>query len=255
MAIDRRAIVDIAGYGYPIVNEYASGLGRTYQDWTNAEAERKFGRFTKFDQRRGTRAAGRERLSRRQWRRLRRKSRRQPDQLLHSAPNGWTDWVNSCQLVAEGLNAIGINARVSTPEPAAWTQKLISGNYDMAINAYLTGETPHRSLDMAFHSRHVGKSRFAATRFTDPELDSALNNFIATIDPVAQRQAMDKVQMILAANTPYVPLFSNPIWYEYNTRRFKGWFNADNPVARPDVFDGTPERLLHLLALEPVSNS
>ncbi|WP_420243254.1 ABC transporter substrate-binding protein [Roseiterribacter gracilis] len=255
MAIDRRAIVDIAGYGYPIVNEYASGLGRTYQDWTNAEAERKYSRFTKFDK-----DAARALLAESGFRDVNgdgfvENPDGSPISFYILAPNGWTDWVNSSQLVAEGLNAIGINARVSTPEPAAWTQKLISGNYDMAINAYLTGETPHRSLDMAFHSRHVGKSRFAATRFTDPELDTALNNFIATIDPVAQRQAMDRVQMILAANTPYVPLFSNPIWYEYNTRRFKGWFNADNPVARPDVFDGTPERLLHLLAIEPVGNS
>jgi peptide/nickel transport system substrate-binding protein len=122
----------------------------------------------------------------------------------------------------------------------------------MAINGYLTGETPYRSFDMGFHSRFAGKTRFAATRFVDPELDQSLDAFISTIDPAAQRQAMNKVQMILAANMPYVPLYSNPIWYEYDTKRFKGWFNSDNPVARPDVFDGTPERLLHLLALEPV---
>ena len=68
-----------------------------------------------------------------------------------------------------------------------------------------------------------------------------------------QREDMDKVQMIVAANTPYVPLYNNPVWYEYSTKRFKGWFNADNAVAKPDVFDETPERLLHLLALEPVA--
>ncbi|MEI9983651.1 MAG: hypothetical protein WDN69_10875 [Aliidongia sp.] len=73
--------------------------------------------------------------------------------------------MNTTQLVAESLNVIGINARVATPDPAAWTQKLISGNYDMAINSYLTGETPYRSFDTAFHSRFAGKTRFAATRF------------------------------------------------------------------------------------------
>jgi len=49
MAIDRRAIVDIAGYGYPTVNEYASGLGRTYQSWTDQEAEKEFGQYAHFD--------------------------------------------------------------------------------------------------------------------------------------------------------------------------------------------------------------
>lgn len=252
MAVDRRAIVDIAGYGYPVVNEYASGLGRTYHEWVNQEAERSFGRFAKFDQ-----AAARALLAESGYRDMDGDGfvdnpDGTPIRFTILAPNGWTDWVNTTQLVAEGLNAIGIDARVSTPEPAAWTQKLITGDYDMAINGLLAGETPHRSFDSGFHSRFVGKTRWASTRFVDPGLDAALDAFTATIDPAAQRKAMDTVQMILAANMPTVPLFSNPVWYEYNTRRFKGWFNADNPRGKPDVFDGTPERLLHLLSLEPV---
>lgn len=252
MAVDRRAIVDIAGYGYPVVNEYASGLGRVYHAWVNQEAEARFGRFASFDP-----TAARTLLAESGYRDINGDGHvDNPDGTPISfyilAPNGWTDWVNTTQLVAESLNAIGIDARVTTPEPAAWTQKLITGDYDLAINGFFTGETPHRSFDSGFHSRFAGRTRWASTRFVDPGLDAALDAFVATIDPVEQRRAMDKVQMILAANQPYVPLFSNPVWYEYNTRRFKGWFNADNPVARPDVFDGTPERLLHLLSLEPV---
>ena len=53
---------------------------------------------------------------------------------------------------------------------------------------------------------------------------------------------------------PYVAVFNNPLWYEYSTKRFTGWFNADNPVARPVVYGGVPERVLHLLALRPVTN-
>ncbi|MFM2042366.1 MAG: hypothetical protein RLY86_942 [Pseudomonadota bacterium] len=255
MAVDRAAIVDIAGYGYPVVNEYASGLGRVYHDWVNREAEERFGRFTRFDP-----GAARSLLAERGFRDVNgdgfvENPDGSPIAVTILAPNGWTDWVNTAQLVAESLAAIGIDARVATPEPAAWTQKLIGGDYDMAINGFFTGETPHRSFDSAFHSRFAGKTRWASSRFVDPGLDAALDAFTATIDPAEQRRIMDTVQMILAANLPWVPLFSNPVWYEYNTRRFKGWFNADNPVARPDVFDGTPERLLHLLALEPARPS
>ena len=253
MAVDRAAIVDIAGYGYPTVNDYASGLGRTYQDWSDPEAEKNFGKYARFDKN-----AARALLAESGYRDAKgdgfvANPDGSPISFTILAPNGWTDWVNTTQLVAESLNVIGINARVATPDPAAWTQKLISGNYDMAINSYLTGETPYRSFDTAFHSRFAGKTRFAATRFIDPGLDAALDAFVSTIDPKEQREDMDKVQMIVAANTPYVPLYSNPVWYEYNTKRFKGWFNADNPGAKPDVFDETPERLIHLLALEPVS--
>jgi peptide/nickel transport system substrate-binding protein len=65
---------------------------------------------------------------------------------------------------------------------------------------------------------------------------------------------MDQVQMIIGRDLPYVAVFNNPLWYEYSTKRFTGWFNADNPVARPVVYGGVPERVLHLLALRPVSN-
>ena len=178
-----------------------AGLGRTYQSWTDQDAEKEFGQYAHFDKdaarallaESGFPRQGRPRL-RRQFPTVR------PISFTILAPNGWTDWVNTTELVAESLNQIGIDARVSTPEPASWTQKLITGSYDMAINGYLTGETPYRSLDMGFHSRFAGKTRFAATRFVDPELDQGLDAFISTIDPAAQRQALNKVQMILAAN-------------------------------------------------------
>ena len=37
------------------------------------------------------------------------------------------------------------------------------------------------------------------------------------------------------------------------TKRFNGWFSADNPVAKPQVHPDTPERLLHVLSLKPNS--
>jgi peptide/nickel transport system substrate-binding protein len=65
---------------------------------------------------------------------------------------------------------------------------------------------------------------------------------------------MNEVQMLIAADMPLINVFNNPLWYEYNTARFTGFFNADNPVARPVVYSGVPERLLHLLALRPVED-
>jgi peptide/nickel transport system substrate-binding protein len=36
-------------------------------------------------------------------------------------------------------------------------------------------------------------------------------------------------------DTPCVPLFFNPTWFEYTTRNFVGWPDADNPYAWPSV--------------------
>lgn len=49
MAFDREAMVEIAGYGYPTINQYPSGLGRAYHAWNNPEVDDKFGAFTQYD--------------------------------------------------------------------------------------------------------------------------------------------------------------------------------------------------------------
>src|SRR5690606_13402430 len=85
-------------------------------------------------------------------------------------PNGWTDWVNTVQLAVEGLNEIGIQAGMATPESPAWTDQLINGNYQVAINSVTTGVSPHYFLDLSLHSRHIGQNRFQSSRYANPDL-------------------------------------------------------------------------------------
>ena len=49
MAMDRQAMVDIAGYGYPTLNEYPSGLGAAFHSWNNAEVDKEYGQFSKYN--------------------------------------------------------------------------------------------------------------------------------------------------------------------------------------------------------------
>ncbi|MBJ3785296.1 ABC transporter substrate-binding protein [Devosia sediminis] len=252
MAMDRQAMVDIAGYGYPTANEYASGLGQAYDVWNNAEAEAEFGQFARFDI-----EAAKTLLSDAGY------VDTNGDGFVESpggneiafeiiVPNGWTDWVNTVQLAVEGLAEIGINASMATPESPAWTDALMSGNYEAAINSVTTGVSPHFFLDLSLHSRHVGQNRFASSRYSNAELDAALDKFNATTDEATQRETMSEILALIAADMPLINVFNNPLWYEYNTSRFTGFYNADKPEARPVVYAGVPERLLHLLALSPV---
>lgn len=252
MAFDREAMVEIAGYGYPTINQYPSGLGRAFHAWNSPEVEEKFGSFTQYDTE-GARAllaeAGYKDIDGDGFVET---PDGQPVSLEVIVPNGWTDWVNSCQIAVEGLNAAGIKANVATPESAVWTEKLISGDYDMAINSVRVGPTPFNQYLDALHENNQAKSRFAASRYYNAELSGLLDSFTQTNDTEKQMQIMGKVQGIVAADMPLVPVFNNPRWYQYNTKRFTGFFNADNPVANPVVHKTNPARLLHLLALRPV---
>jgi peptide/nickel transport system substrate-binding protein len=251
MALDRQAMVDIAGYGYPTINEYPSGLGQAYDDWNNPEVDETYGVYSRYDP-----AAAADLLADAGYRDS------DSDGFVETpdgdkiafdilVPNGWTDWVNTVQLAVEGLREVGIDAKVATPESPLWQERLVKGDFDMSINAHIAGPNPFVQFNGILHSRNQGKTRFAPMRYSNPELDRLLDSFYATPDRDEQRAIMDDIQMIIAADLPYVAVYNNPRWYEYNTKRFEGFFSADNPGAVPTVHDGQPERLLHLLAIRP----
>lgn len=252
MAVDRQAMVDIAGYGYPTVNDYASGLGRAFDAWNNAEAEAEFGKYTEFNAEGAKALLAEAGYVDTNGDGFVESPSGAPIQFDIIVPNGWTDWVNTVQLAVEGLSEVGINAGMATPESPAWTDQLMTGKYEAALNAAFVGVNPHSFLDLSLHSRHIGQNRFAATAYNNPELDAALDDFNATIDPEEQRARMLKVLAITAEEMPQVNLFNNPQWYQYSTARFTGFFNADNPGGNPVIHAGNPMRLMHLLDLSPV---
>ncbi len=251
MAFDREAMVEIAGYGYPTINQYPSGLGRAFHAWNNAEVDEKFGGFTQYDID-GAKAllaeAGFKDIDGDGF--VETPDGEQID-LEVIVPNGWTDWVNSCQIAVEGLNAAGIKASVATPEAAVWTEKLITGEYDMAINSVRVGATPFNQYLDSLHKNNQAKSRFAASRYYNDELSDLLDKFTQTSDTEKQMEIMAEVQTIVGEDVPLAYVFNNPRWYQYNTKRFTGFFNADNPVANPVVHKTNPARLVHLLNLRP----
>ncbi len=252
MSFDREAMVEIAGYGYPTINAYPSGLGSAFHAWNNPEVDEKFGEFTQYDP-----EAARTLLAESGY------SDIDGDGFVEApngeavsfdiiVPNGWTDWVNTVQIAVEGLTEVGIKANVATPEAAVWTEKLISGDYDFAINAISVGTTPYNHFERGLHQRNQGISRFAPARWDNSEISDLLDDFTQTNDLDEQQEIIAKVQMIAAEEMPYVAVFNNPLWYQFNTKRFTGFFDNENPVGNPVVHANNPMRVLHLLSLRPV---
>ena len=46
-----------------------------------------------------------------------------------------------------------------------------------------------------------------------------------------QKEIIKKIERIYYEEAPTIPLFTSPEWGEYNTMRFIGFPNADNPYA------------------------
>jgi peptide/nickel transport system substrate-binding protein len=88
-----------------------------------------------------------------------------------------------------------------------------------------------------------------------PGAEEKVAAFKSTANIDEQKAALTEVHKLVAENVPVVSLFANPIWYEYSTRRFTGWVTEENPFVRPQVHDGTRERVLHALALKPIEGA
>lgn len=253
MLIDRQSIVDIAGYGYPLVNEDPAMLGEVYKAFANPEVQAQFGQYAKFDPEGAVALLDQAGYVDANGDGFRDNPDGTPIAITIEVPNGWTDWIDAVQIATESLTGAGINVELSTPEAAVWTSDLIEANYEMALNALAAAADPYFPYIRSFNPADFGKSRFSAQRWTNPEVMDLLTRYTQTQDKAEQKEIMDRVQLIVAENMPVIPVYNSPSFFQYNTSRFTGWANAENPFVSPVVNNANPGRLIQLLALRPVA--
>lgn len=252
MALDRGTMVDVAGYGYPTLNEDPAGMGELYKSWADPSVAADFGKYGKYDADAAKALLDEAGYADKDGDGFRDNPDGSKIEFSIIVPSSWTDWIDTVTIAVEGLQAVGLNAKIETPEEAVWTGNLINGTFDAAINSLPASASPYYPYKRAFSSSDKGKTRFTSQRWFNPEVEALLTEFTQTADPAKQKEAMNKAQRIVAENMPMMPVFNNPNWYQYNTKRFKGWATAENPFVNPSITRNNPARLLHLLALEPV---
>lgn len=253
MLIDRQTIVDIAGYGYPLVNDDPASLGELYAAFANPEVKAEFGQYGMFDFDAGIALLDEAGYVDADGDGFRDNPDGTPIAIDIMVPNGWTDWIDAVQISMETLTEAGLNVRMSTPEAAVWTSGLIAGDYSMTLNALASAADPYFPYIRSFNPEDFGKSRFTAPHWSNEEVSALLAEYTQTKDPAEQKAAMDRIQMIVAENMPIIPIYNSPSFYQYNTSRFTGWADAENPKFSPVVSNANPARLLQLLDLEPVA--
>ncbi len=253
MLIDRQSIIDIAGYGYPVINEDPSMLGQFYAAFANPEVAEKFGKYGKFDLEGAKALLDESGYKDANGDGFRDNPDGTPIAIDIEIPNGWTDWIDAVQIALESLQAAGLNAKMSTPEESVWASDLIDAKYSVSLNAIASAANPYFPYIRSFNPADFGKSRTSAQRWTDPEVVEMLNKYTQLKDPAEQKAVMDAIQLKVAEAMPVIPVYNSPSFYQYNTKRFTGWASADNPITSPAVSNANPGRLIQLLALRPVA--
>jgi peptide/nickel transport system substrate-binding protein len=87
-------------------------------------------------------------------------------------------------------------------------------------------------------------------RFGDPAVDALLARFEVTDDVPLERALVAQIESRFVELAPAIPLFPNPAWGVFSTRRFEGFPSAAHPYASLSPHR-EPERLLVLTALAP----
>jgi peptide/nickel transport system substrate-binding protein len=151
--------------------------------------------------------------------------------------SGWSDWVRASQVIARGLAEIGVATSVRTHDFSAWFQRVQEGNFDLSLGWSFEGPTPYLFYRWLMSSATVKPAGEVAVgnwhRYGSPAADSVLGAFEREADPQRQRLLAAAMQHVFATEAPAIPLYPNPSWAEFNTRRFAGFPTAANPYADP----------------------
>lgn len=245
MAIDRAMIVDLAAYGYPTVETHVTGIGEFFSSHHNEAVNAKYDYLAEYNPTRASQV-----LEESGYRDV------DGDGFLENPDgsridfeiqvvNGWTDWVQSVQMVSEYLAEIGVKARIRTVDWSVYDKALKDGTYEASINWSRTnGEDPIQAYRDYFHSSQQGRSWHANHGIASPEVDKLIDDYTATTDPVTRGQILGQLMDFTAQNLAFIPLFSNPTWYQFNRARIDGWPSADDPFVQPVFYNGGTKLLV-----------
>ncbi len=255
LAMDRKSMAEIGSYGYVKTGTPASGLNKGLSKWMNSEANKVWQEYEKFDI-----AKAKKILSDAGFKDINHDGYVETPngkklEFNVDAPSGWTDWINSVQIGVEGLRKAGINSNVRTPELGSFIDSWASGDFD-AMMCGTGGMMPniHKFYNQTmmptyFNTRVWWSSN--TSRYENKERDELIETLKVTNDPVEQKKITDRIEMIHAEEIPYIPLYNNGKWFVYNTSRFTGWANEDNPYIDPAIVEHD-NKLYHVLQLQPV---
>ncbi len=254
-AINREIIVESAMYGYALASRYPTGIGELYHSWmtgTKSDSYGKTGSYSPYESVTLLNEAGYRDYDGDGF-------RENPDRsdlsITISAPKGWTDWETACKITASFFNDIGIKTTTQFYPFPVFNQRLIHSEFMTAMCGGDDGPSPwityFKLFGKGLRKEYRGGQNWCG--YLNKEAELLVNAYVKTDVPAVHKSIIHQLQKIVAETVPIIPLFSSPSWYEYNNSRFKGWASADNPFVMPTFFPENPERLLHVLALSPVT--
>jgi len=170
-------------------------------------------------------------------------------------PNGWSDWIQTAQVIQSNLKQLGIAVNVTTPQYGAYSQSLSDGQFDGALMGFGGQASPYQAYNSLLNSQFavpVGQSTSQnQERWKDPAVDAVLANWQQSTNQSTQQNDAYQIEQKMYKDVPVIALFYGATWSEFSTKKFTGWPSASNPYAPPAPYGQPP--LMIFTHLQPRS--
>ncbi|WP_197034587.1 ABC transporter substrate-binding protein [Glycomyces sp. NRRL B-16210] len=157
---------------------------------------------------------------------------------------GWTDYITAIDTMASQAKDAGIELVGAQSSWNEWTEKKVSGNFELAIDSLWQGPAPdpyylynyfYSSLSGAPVGESAGNN---FSRYANPDVDAAIDALSTLpLDDLAARQAhFAEIQEAIIADMPYIPILTGGTTSVWNTADFSGWPSGEDLYAFPAVW-------------------
>ena len=245
MALDRAVIVDLAAYGYPTVETHVSGIGEFFATYQNEAVNARYDYLAEYNPDRAQKILGEAGYVDGDGDGFLENPDGSPIEFEIQVVNGWTDWVQTVQMICEYFAELGIKAKTRTVDWSVYDKALKEGTYQASINWSRTnGEDPIQAYRDYFYTSQQGRSWHANHGISSGHVDQLIDTYTATSDKSIRAEILAELMEFTAMNLPFIPLFSNPTWYQFNKTRIDGWPTADDPYVQPVFYNGGTKLLV-----------
>ena len=157
-------------------------------------------------------------------------------------PQGWTDWNEAINVIAESLAEIGITAIPKFVDYAIWDMDLRRGTFDLSMETPPTDHSVaspwnrfNQLLSLTAY-KPVGEESFANhSRFQDAQTNKLLENIPRITDAEKLQQAYRELNKRFMQTVPVLPVMYRPsTYYQFSTKHWTNFPTAENPYAPPN---------------------
>ncbi len=144
-------------------------------------------------------------------------------------PFGWTDWMESIKVVANGCQAAGINLEPDYPDFPGYLDARLGGTFEMAIdNQPQMSNTPWSYYDWVFQNPLADIATIQNGNYGRYDNQEAFDLVVqldkTPIDDVESMKAIaSELQRIQLTDMPLIPLWYNGMWAQCSNAVWTNW--------------------------------